>query len=658
MNRANELAFNPGPPLALALWLALPVGARGVPELRFLDLGEGLARLEVGGGTGHAPTSGEVCLTWTWKEPKPEIEIYPDDRAGTFVAAGETWLLAADGAGERPPTCPEANPFPELGLGPADELWFLRHPDRPGAAADWADLLHTVESVYRHASPLGEPPLSAITVGTYGRCVIHSIPVGLRTRLDRWLPVELPGPLGLVRVRRFLWWVEPAPGNGGCVARGTGGLRLFALSDGDGAAAEQRFLLIVEGVASRRVSPPDLDPDDRSPRVRAFAPVERTPAAAIEPSSDERDRGALLTPALAAAAAVLSLAALARSRPRWTRPHLLRLIEATVDRRLRTSPASPGSGKVVRRLEDRAAELRSDLEAHARKLLSFPPSTAVGTPEPSSAEGLEEVEESDPVVGTSALQEDLLRLEESERRLLADGLEAMSELGHWIELLWPVLREASGRDLDSVASGLPLPAAEEWRRAREILEEFSHRDAVAARRILHRLSDEGRDTAGVTADFLDCSGRIGRGLTFPERLKRYLEPFDHTGRLGRVTLALQYLLEAYPVEQLEPDRRTFLRHTMAEAAGSVRLAEDFHILIARIAAGVGLDYRAVSYYKGRLDQSEYAFVRGQVSPISLTERVGFAAATDPAVIVRLERPFFFHGANHVYYAGHAHVARG
>ena len=144
----------------------------------------------------------------------------------------------------------------------------------------------------------------------------------------------------------------------------------------------------------------------------------------------------------------------------------------------------------------------------------------------------------------------------------------------------------------------------------------------------------------------------------PSACTGYLEPFDHTGRLGEVTLALQYLLEAYPVEQLEPERRSLLRQGMAEAAGSIRLSGDFHDLVGRVAAGVGLDYRAVSYYKSRLDQSAYAFVRQQVSPISLTERVGFAAATDPSVIVRLERPFFFQSANNVYYAGHAHVARG
>ena len=50
----------------------------------------------------------------------------------------------------------------------------------------------------------------------------------------------------------------------------------------------------------------------------------------------------------------------------------------------------------------------------------------------------------------------------------------MSQLGYWIELLWPVLQEASGSALDAIPSHLPEPAAKEWRRARGTLETFSH----------------------------------------------------------------------------------------------------------------------------------------------------------------------------------------
>ena len=94
------------------------------------------------------------------------------------------------------------------------------------------------------------------------------------------------------------------------------------------------------------------------------------------------------------------------------------------------------------------------------------------------------------------------------------------------------------------------------------------------------------------------------------------------------------------------------------AHGDTGLEEDFHRLVAQVAAGVGLRYRPVPYYKSRTDQSEYAFVRQQVSPISLSERVGFKATTEKETIVRLGRPFFAQVDTGIYYSGHAHVARG
>lgn len=256
------------------------------------------------------------------------------------------------------------------------------------------------------------------------------------------------------------------------------------------------------------------------------------------------------------------------------------------------------------------------------------------------------------------LRRELDALDDGERRRLADALEATSQLGCWIELLRGALQEAAGFDLDAVSAELAGPAGEEWRRARRVLEGFAARDAPALRRLWKALGQDDADPTPCEAEFLAGSGLLAAAPPFAERLQRYLEPFDLPGRLGELTLALQYLTEAYPVEQLERGRRARLRRGLAEAVASVRLEEDFHRLVARIAAGIGLDYRPVPYYKSRLDESRHAFVRQQVSPISLTERVGFAAAADPSVIVRLSRPFFFQSSNQVYYAGHAHVARG
>ncbi len=308
----------------------------------------------------------------------------------------------------------------------------------------------------------------------------------------------------------------------------------------------------------------------------------------------------------------------------------------------------PHLDAAVQRLEARAAELGGELEG--------PTGNGAGELETPSTRDAEPAR----LASVKSFRAEVETLGGADRRQLIEALEAISRLGYWIELLWPVLQEASGSRLDTVPSYLPEPASEEWRSAQRTLSRFVDSDAAAARRLLHMLASNNGDAPPSVADasFLERSGLLEAGRDLPERLKRYLEPFDHLGRLGEVTLALQYLVEAYPVEQLSGDQRSRLRNELTDAVRSVRLEDDFHRLVAAAASGIGLSYRPVSYYKSRIDESEYAFVRQQVSPISLTDRVGFAATTDPTVIVRLERPFFFQANSNVYYAGHAHVARG
>ncbi len=261
------------------------------------------------------------------------------------------------------------------------------------------------------------------------------------------------------------------------------------------------------------------------------------------------------------------------------------------------------------------------------------------------------------------LCQELAELPDGEREPLATALEAAGQLGDWIDRLLPVLDAASG-DLESIPQNLPDPAAGEWRRAAQSLGTFSRSDATALRQLAGmvlptgrgRRSDPAADAPEVA--FLEQAGLLAGERSLAERLKRYLAPFDHLGRLGEVTLALQYLVEAYPIEQLSKERRSRLRKELVEIQTGTGQEEDFHPLVARIAAGVGLRYRPVRYYKSRADQSDYAFVRQQVSPISLSERVGFEATADKTLIVRLQRPFYFQRSSGIYYAGHAHVARG
>ncbi len=280
------------------------------------------------------------------------------------------------------------------------------------------------------------------------------------------------------------------------------------------------------------------------------------------------------------------------------------------------------------------------------------------------------------------LEREIAALAGSERRRLAAGLEAAGQLGDWIDRLWPVLESAAGRGTSAIAAGLSPAAAGEWRSAEQALRGFCRLDTAALRRLGRRIASAGNGTgtgsglegapagglgcpersapeaAVPNGGFLESAGLLAGERPLTERLRRYLEPFDHLGRLGEVILALQYLLEAYPVEQLPRDRRSRLRRELAATLRRAGLEPDFHRLVTRIAAGVGLRYRPVRYYRSRTDQSEYAFVRQQVSPISLSARVGFDATTEREVIVRLERPFFAQMSTDIYHAGHACVARG
>ncbi len=263
------------------------------------------------------------------------------------------------------------------------------------------------------------------------------------------------------------------------------------------------------------------------------------------------------------------------------------------------------------------------------------------------------------------LGREISALADAERQRLGSALEAAGLLGDWIEGLWPVLRSVAGGDAGAVAGELPHPAAAEWRSAHRVLHDFCRLDARALRRLGRRAAGGNGSAGGGTlpagaspdAAFLDRAGLLAGERPLGERLKRYLEPFDHLGRLGEVTLALQYLLEAYPIEQLARDQRSRLRGELAARIAGAGLEPDFHLLVKHVAAGVGLRYRPVRYYQSRTDQSDYAFVRQQVSPISLSERVGFDATVERPVIVRLERPFFAQTRTGIYHAGHAHVAR-
>ncbi len=388
--------------------------------------------------------------------------------------------------------------------------------------------------------------------------------------------------------------------------------------------------------------------------------------------------------ALAALATILGLLAWWRGRSGRAarggdRDALESLIEAAVERRLKALTSRQQSVAPQRRqqnFEQRVAAHEQHLERVARRLseqlrqgsaaLCEELRGALRHEAQSLSEGLRHDLGGAPLAppgGNGAspvrrLGSELAELTGDERRPLT-AFEAAGRLGDWIDRLWPALQDAAGLDVESIAGSLPEPAAAEWCQATRTLKAFSGPEAAAFRRLDRWASGAAtsdRPPEPLELAFLEETGLLAGERPLAERLRRYLEPFDHLGRLGEITLALQYLLEAFPIEQLSKDQRSQIRHGLSQA--DLGADGDFHLLVARIAGGVGLRYRPVRYYKSRTDQSDCAFVRQQVSPISLSERVGFEATADKATIVRLGRPFFFQLDTGIYYAGHAHVARG
>ncbi len=418
------------------------------------------------------------------------------------------------------------------------------------------------------------------------------------------------------------------------------------LDDPAGGMAPWQWWLLGAGAALGLAALTSMLLARRRPRA-AGAPTPQELASLVEDAVERRlTRAAPPAPASPAPDQTAPIGIESRQLQDLTR----RLVEEAVEARLAELGRRTGGHQA--RLRDAAQELTRQLE-ESSAALAGELRESLRHEAQSLIQGLSQ----DLAAGDSPVQRlrrELGELPEAEGRPVTAAVAALAGLGDWIERLWPVLKEVAGGDLASIPQGLSGPAIDEWQRATRTLEAF-RRDAAVFSRLVSAPGDRHPDPAADA--FLDGAGLSAAGRPVAERLKRYLEPFDHIGCLGEVTLALQYLVEAFPIEQLSRHQRARFRRELAAAQRAAGQEEDFHLLIARTAEGIGLRYRAVRYYKSRTDQSEHAFVRQQVTPISLSERVGFRATTDKATIVRLERPFFDQLDTGIYHAGHAHVAR-
>ena len=253
-------------------------------------------------------------------------------------------------------------------------------------------------------------------------------------------------------------------------------------------------------------------------------------------------------------------------------------------------------------------------------------------------------------------------LDADERDGVARSLANVSRLGEWVVCFLPVLDniDQDRGDLPGL-DRLPPPARQEWQMCHRTLHGFADVDLVVCDRLRRELvtpSAAVPEVEDAEAQYLADAGLLDaeRG-TLPRRLRRHLLA-PGSGRLQELVLALQYLIEAYPVEHLERAERKAYLGAVRRRLEDRGLSTKFHHLVAELASGLGLDYRQARFYKARAGESGAEFLTGRFGTIDLSARLGFAAGTEEGVVVRLSELFLLESTDGVRYSGQAWVDKG
>ena len=303
------------------------------------------------------------------------------------------------------------------------------------------------------------------------------------------------------------------------------------------------------------------------------------------------------------------------------------------------------------------------LRARASRLALAPkpePAAATATAKTGDVLPLEPPELSDPPVVPDShwgrLEQQWHALENGERQGVHRSLTAITRLGDWVSCLLPVLDqiEHGQGDLPPL-DRLPAPAQREWRDSRQALREFANLDAIVFHRLERQLTGPisgASDDGSAETQYLEDAGLLDpeRG-SLAKRLRRHLLR-PGAGRFQKLALALQYLIEAFPVEHLEPSERKAYLGAVRERLEAKGLSTKFHRLIGDLASGLGLSYRQARYYKTRVGEGD------RHEAVNLSERVGYPAATDRKVVVRLAELFLSGSAGGEHDSGRALVDGG
>ena len=249
-----------------------------------------------------------------------------------------------------------------------------------------------------------------------------------------------------------------------------------------------------------------------------------------------------------------------------------------------------------------------------------------------------------PTTPLGRFRAELNALDAPERLDLLRSLDAARRLSQWVSGVLPVFEEVEeGRGVARF-EGLPIHARREWIDAvdtlRRFVEEFPRQP----------LSEE--DGPAVHRFYAD-SGLLETQLAMKDRLRRVLLGCD--GVVHGVVLALQYLLEAFPVEHLDASLRKSYKSALKQRLILAGVSPRLHALIRELAEGLGLRYQEVRYYKTQVGQDGYEFLEDAHEAISLSARVGYSAGTQGPTVVRLEELFLNDVSTQAPYSGRAAI---
>ena len=257
-----------------------------------------------------------------------------------------------------------------------------------------------------------------------------------------------------------------------------------------------------------------------------------------------------------------------------------------------------------------------------------------------------------------------LVLEVREQDEMQEILEPLRNLFVYVSGLFQVLNDLG---IITNISELPDAARREFEWSLRILRQFHETDAP----FFINLLEEAFQLEDTLIDENDATYNLGGEEDIQIRIRDYLIGSDGSGILAQTCMALQYIVEAFPMEQQEPGWEESYTESIREAASS-ETPFSYHRYIINIVQRLGLTYKPLPYHDnasiiGRKIPGEghlASFLPDQVDgKLVHTYNVNTQAGRDlqetPRCIGRVDPPFFLINDNDsdspTIYAGRAFI---